>query len=97
MCLCILIQYNFDLFRHRVIKAKSLVQKIFGPKFHIKFPYARRAETEDCGQGIWPTDSNGMYTTLGVDILARKGEKVVNIADEVCHWGHLFARIVLRY
>ena len=62
-----------------VIKAKSLVEKVFGPKFHVDFPSRRRDIAGDCGQGLWPTDTNGKYTTLGVDVLAKEGEEVCKV------------------
>ncbi|KAK3093639.1 hypothetical protein FSP39_018327 [Pinctada imbricata] len=60
-----------------VNKAKSLVEKVFGPKFHMDFPARRRNEVPECGQGIWPTTSNGKYSTLGVDVEIELGENVV--------------------
>ncbi|KAK3094096.1 hypothetical protein FSP39_024081 [Pinctada imbricata] len=71
------IKLSFENLRDMVIKAKSLVEKVFGPKFHVNFPSRRRDPVSDCGQGVWPTTTNGKYSTEGVDVLAKKGEKII--------------------
>ncbi|KAK3083736.1 hypothetical protein FSP39_002337 [Pinctada imbricata] len=61
-----------------VEKAKSTVQKLFGPKFNIKFPAHRREDKPGCGPGVWPTTTNGLYETTGVDVMLGRGSKVRN-------------------
>ncbi|XP_069134802.1 uncharacterized protein [Argopecten irradians] len=70
------IKSTYEFLRDTIIKAKSMIQKIFGPKFNIKFPTRRREEDATCGQGVWPTDSAGMYNTTGVDVILNKRSTV---------------------
>ena len=58
-------------------KTASLVQKVFGPKFHPDFPKERRVPKDDgCPPGVWPTTTNGHYDTLGVDVILDIGKPV---------------------
>ena len=58
-------------------KSASLVQKVFGPKFHPDFPKERRVSKDDgCPPGVWPTTTNGHYDTLGVDLRLDIGKSV---------------------
>ena len=59
-----------------VEKGKSLVQKVFGPKFHRKFPTKRVEKTKFCPEGVWPTTSNRKYKTMGVNIASGVGQSV---------------------
>jgi len=59
-----------------VEKGKSLVQKVFGPKFHRRFPTKRLDKTKFCPEGVWPTTSNGAYKTTGVNIAFGVGQPV---------------------
>ncbi|XP_033747032.1 uncharacterized protein LOC117332256 [Pecten maximus] len=70
------IKSTYEFLRDMIIKAKSMIQKIFGPKFNIKFPTRRREENAQCGQGVWPTDTAGMYKTTGVDVHLNRGSKI---------------------
>lgn len=65
------------------IKIKNIVQKIFGSKFHITFPNRRRREDSTCGIGIWPTNQNERYQTLGVDVRASYYSDVSDAVDYV--------------
>lgn len=47
---------------------KNIILKIFGSKFHITFPNRRRRDDSTCGIGVWPTNQNKRYETLGVDL-----------------------------
>lgn len=47
---------------------KNVTQKIFGSKFHITFPNHRRRQDSTCGVGVWPTNQNEKYQTIGVDV-----------------------------
>ncbi|XP_062572081.1 uncharacterized protein LOC134234050 [Saccostrea cucullata] len=62
------IKSGYTTVRDMFIKTKNIIQKIFGSKFHIKFPKRRRNEDSTCGVGVWPTNTNGRYQTLGVDV-----------------------------
>jgi len=66
-----------------VEKGKSLVQKVFGPKFHRKFPAKRIKKTDSCPEGVWPTTSNGAYKTTGVNIACGEGQKVITFISEL--------------
>ncbi|XP_060074374.1 uncharacterized protein LOC132554093 [Ylistrum balloti] len=70
------IKSTYEFLRDMIIKAKSMIQKIFGPKFNIKFPTRRREENAQCGQGVWPTTTAGLYKTTGVDVHLNRGSKV---------------------
>ncbi|XP_021370398.1 uncharacterized protein LOC110461300 [Mizuhopecten yessoensis] len=56
----------------------SLVQRVFGPKFHKEFPTHRRPETSGCGQGVWPTTSSNEFQTTGVDVRLAYGRMLVS-------------------
>ncbi|XP_061168901.1 uncharacterized protein LOC133178169 [Saccostrea echinata] len=62
------IKSGYTSVRDIFIKTKNIIQKIFGSKFHITFPKRRRVEDSTCGVGVWPTNTNGRYQTLGVDV-----------------------------
>ncbi|XP_069134862.1 uncharacterized protein [Argopecten irradians] len=70
------IKSTYEFLRDMIIKAKSMIQKIFGPKFNIKFPTRRREEDAKCGQGVWPTDSAGLYKTTGVNVILNRRSRV---------------------
>lgn len=65
------------------IKIKNIVQRVFGSKFHITFPNRRRREDSTCGIGIWPTNQNERYQTLGVDVRASYYSDVSDAIDYV--------------
>ena len=51
------------------------MQKIFGPKFHPKFPTDRQEAIGGCPEGAWPTTTNGRYKP-GVDLKLAYGQSV---------------------
>ncbi|XP_061168902.1 uncharacterized protein LOC133178171 [Saccostrea echinata] len=64
------IKSGYGSVRNIFIKTRDIVQKVFGSKFHVKFPKRRRNEDPSCGIGVWPSTMNGIYQTKGVDVRA---------------------------
>lgn len=64
-----------------------MVQKIFGSKFHITFPNRRRREDSTCGVGVWPTNQQNRYQTLGVDVRISYHSDVSNMINS-CVWNN---------
>ncbi|XP_062614230.1 uncharacterized protein LOC134275967, partial [Saccostrea cucullata] len=62
------VKSGYTSVRDIFIKTKNIIQRIFGSKFHITFPKRRRVEDTTCGVGVWPTNTNGIHQTLGVDV-----------------------------
>ncbi|XP_069118473.1 uncharacterized protein [Argopecten irradians] len=69
---------SYTSLKYFVQRSITLVQRVFGPKFHKDFPTRRRPETSDCGQGIWPTTSNDEFETTGVDVLINLDRQLMN-------------------
>ncbi|XP_053398719.1 uncharacterized protein LOC128556879 [Mercenaria mercenaria] len=61
--------------------ARSLVDRIFGPKFHKDFPREKRVKGGGCsGDGFYPAKlGNGHtdYENDGIDLLNKTGEQIV--------------------
>ncbi|XP_053390116.1 uncharacterized protein LOC128553035, partial [Mercenaria mercenaria] len=61
--------------------ARSLVDRIFGPKFHKDFPREKRVSGGGCsGEGFYPSklgNGNNEYQNDGIDLLNRTGEQLV--------------------
>ncbi|XP_033731541.1 uncharacterized protein LOC117321184 [Pecten maximus] len=69
---------SYTSLKSYVQKSISLVQRVFGPKFHKDFPTRRRRDTPECGQGVWPTTSNNAFETTGVDVTIASGRELVS-------------------
>ena len=62
----------------RYEKARSLVVKVFGPKFHKKFPRKRRPCSEgSCSCGGFPSTGGDKFDK-GVDVLINRNAKVTH-------------------
>ncbi|WAR20850.1 CRB-like protein [Mya arenaria] len=70
------IKWGYKKIKETIETSKSLVQKVFGPKFHRDFPTARRGKFDDCPDGVWPTTANGAYDTTGVDLKLGVGQSI---------------------
>ena len=60
--------------------ARTLIDGIFGPKAHKKFPRTLRTPGGGCsGDGLYPStlgSGNIPYTSEGLDVLAEEGSEV---------------------
>ena len=60
--------------------ARSIIDRIFGPKAHKEFPKDTRMDGNGCkGQGFYPAKMKGSaheYWSEGVDLEAEYGEEV---------------------
>ncbi|XP_071094116.1 uncharacterized protein [Haliotis cracherodii] len=66
----------FETVKTVVNVGKSLIQKIFGSKFHRRFPAER--ESGSCTDAVWPATGGDKYPTVGVDVSADPGHIIVN-------------------
>ena len=78
-----LIENVINIIMFRIQDSTALVQKVFGPKFDIKFPTSRRDAKGGCPSGVWPTTTNGHYHTTGVDLTLGRGQSVSTIIDVI--------------
>jgi hypothetical protein len=62
--------------------ARSLVDRIFGPKFHKDFPRDKRVGGGGCsGEGFYPSvlgNGHTEYENDGVDLLNNTGDQVIH-------------------
>ncbi|CAH1794764.1 unnamed protein product [Owenia fusiformis] len=56
--------------------AKSLLDNVFGPKISKGFP-KKYLESEDCGNGFYPSTQGGNYDYQGVQLEAEVGSELV--------------------
>ncbi|XP_067685182.1 uncharacterized protein [Haliotis asinina] len=70
------VKMAFETVKTVVNVGKSLVQKIFGNKFHRKFPSERVSGS--CTEAVYPSTASGKYETIGVDVTAHSGLTIVN-------------------
>ena len=70
--------YFFLLYRYDM--GKSLLDSVFGSKFHPAFPRKIRLDTDGCrGKGFYPSklySGDGEYWSQGVDLEISEGEAV---------------------
>ena len=67
----------FSLIHFRYQKSKSLINQLFGPKAHRRFPREYRLAGGGCTtDGFYPTDTGGYYDDQGVDLVISDGSKV---------------------
>ncbi|XP_067664253.1 uncharacterized protein [Haliotis asinina] len=66
----------YETVKEVISVGKSLVQKIFGSKFHRRFPAER--DSGSCTDAVWPSTGGNKYHTIGVDVSARRGLTIVN-------------------
>ncbi|XP_013394005.1 uncharacterized protein LOC106161555, partial [Lingula anatina] len=62
--------------RTMVEKGKSIVMKLFGPKFHAQFPSHRSDCDESCGCGKFPYEGKNGELLPGIDVMRGRGSKV---------------------
>ena len=61
----------------RYQKSKSLINQLFGPKAHRRFPREYRLAGGGCtADGFYPTDTDGYYDDQGVDLVISDGSEV---------------------
>jgi hypothetical protein len=81
---------------HSIETSKSLVQKVFGPKFHRNFPTERRKAKGSCKEGVWPTTTQQTYRTTGVDLALGKGQSVNTDWLALCGMCHVQSLLRLK-
>ncbi|XP_078660674.1 uncharacterized protein LOC144905141 [Branchiostoma floridae x Branchiostoma belcheri] len=63
--------------------ARTLISKIFGPKIHKDFP-KKLLESDNCGNGFYPSTARGRYGHRGVDLeVSANAEIVVPFTGDV--------------
>ncbi|KAI8514390.1 hypothetical protein Bbelb_087140 [Branchiostoma belcheri] len=63
--------------------ARTLISKIFGPKIHKDFP-KKLLESDNCGNGFYPSTARGRYRHRGVDLeVSTNAEIVVPFTGDV--------------
>ncbi|XP_066264364.1 uncharacterized protein [Branchiostoma lanceolatum] len=56
--------------------SRTLISKIFGPKVHKDFP-KKQLESDNCGNGFYPSTARGKYKHQGVDLEASVNTEIV--------------------
>ncbi|XP_072033446.1 LOW QUALITY PROTEIN: uncharacterized protein [Amphiura filiformis] len=60
-------------------KSRSLINKLFGPKVHRRFPRTYRLKGGGCTtDGFYPTDTDGTNDDQGVDLVFAEGSALVS-------------------
>ena len=54
----------------RYKEARTLLDLIFGPKFHKSFP-TKYLLSSSCGDGFWESTGNDQYDHPGVDVVGE--------------------------
>ncbi|XP_013400530.1 uncharacterized protein LOC106166499 [Lingula anatina] len=70
------VKWSYLDIRNMVEKGKSIVMKLFGPKFHRQFPSRRSDCEKDCGCGIFPYEGKNRTLLPGIDVIRKMGSKV---------------------
>lgn len=79
------LKWGYEEVKKAIETGKSLVQKVFGPKFHLKFPTERRAADDNCKVGVWPTTTDGQYQTTGVDLALGEKQSIAMPVNGILH------------
>ncbi|XP_053407458.1 uncharacterized protein LOC123547213 isoform X2 [Mercenaria mercenaria] len=79
------VKWSYKKVKEVIETSKSLVQKVFGPKFHRSFPTERRKGKGGCKDGVWPTTTQDTYQTTGVDLALGKGQSIVMPVNGILH------------